>query len=226
MNSFPWPKKSTGRFKIPKKIQTKRSAYYDDQLRDLVVKNLAMQAAWQVNALGHFGIPVIIFIDEPALYTSGLSTHITLKKENLIEEINTVIQAIHDAGALAGVHSCSRADWEILLESKSDIISFDAFSYFDSLALYSSGVNKFLSRGGTLAWGLIPTSESVMELTAMDLVSLFRRQVDTLVAKGISYDALLNKALITPSCGTGNLSGPIAEKIYALTAEVSNYLVL
>ncbi|MHB1421304.1 MAG: uroporphyrinogen decarboxylase/cobalamine-independent methonine synthase family protein [Bacillota bacterium] len=137
-----------------------------------------------------------------------------------------MIQALQDAGALAGVHSCSRADWEILLESKSDIISFDAFSYFDSFALYRSGVKDFLSRGGTLAWGLIPTSESVMGLTAMDLVSLFRRQVDTLVAKGISYDALLNNSLITPSCGAGNLSGPIAEKIYALTAEVSNYLVL
>ena len=204
--------------------QDGRSAYYDDQLRDLIVKNLVMQASWQVKALGRFGLPVIIFIDEPALHVYGQSSYITLTKEDVIEDINAVVQAIKDANAVAGIHSCAYTDWSILLESKADIVSFDAFSYFKSLKLFSSEVKSFLLRGGTFAWGLVPTSEEVLRLKAGDLVDLFKQQMDALVDKGISYDLLRNQILITPSCGAGNLSIVASEKVYGLTAEVSNLL--
>lgn len=205
--------------------QNGRSAYYDEQLRDLVVKNLSMQAAWQVKALARFNLPVIIFIDEPALYAYGLSTHITLKKEDLLRDINTVVEAIHGAGARAGVHSCARTDWSILLESKADIVSFDAYGYFDSLGSYSTEVSNFLLRGGVLAWGIVPITEEVMELKAANLVDLFRRQVAVLAARGINSDLLKKQVLITPSCGIANLGIPVAEKVYHLTAEVSSCLM-
>lgn len=205
--------------------QKGRSAYYDEQLRDLVIKNLSLQAAWQVKFLARFGLPVIIFIDEPALYAYGLSTHITLKKENILQDIDAVIDAIHGAGAKAGIHSCSRTDWSILLESKADIVSFDAYGYFDSLGPYNTEVRNFLSRGGALAWGLVPVSEEILNLKVVNLVEVLKRQINTLVAKGISYDLLKKQALITPSCGIANLGIPSAENVYNLTAEVSSYLM-
>jgi hypothetical protein len=205
--------------------QNGRSAYYDEQLRDLVIKSLSMQAAWQVKALARFRLPVIIFIDEPALYAYGSSTHITLKKENLIDDINCIVEAVHSAGALAGIHCCARTDWSVLLESSADIVSFDAYGYFDSLSLYNVELGNFLSKGGTLAWGLVPVSESVAHMNSADFVDLFRRQVYTLVSKSINYELLNNQALITPSCGITNLSIPVAEKVYNLIAEIANCLL-
>lgn len=202
-----------------------RSAYYDTQLRDLVVKNIAMQAIWQVKSLGRFGLPVMLFIDEPGLYAYGLSTHITLKKEDLTHDINTVAEAIQGAGALAGVHVCARTDWSALLNSKVDILSFDAFNYFASLVLYGADVEKFLQRGGVLAWGLVPTSEQAMELEVGDLIEIFQRQANALLSKGIASNLLKKQVLITPSCGTGNLNLSVAEKVYALTAGVSEHLI-
>lgn len=202
-----------------------RSAYYDTQLRDLIVKNLAMQAIWQIKALGCFGLPVILFIDEPGLYAYGLSTHITIKKEDLIQDINALTEAIQGTGALVGVHACARTDWSVLLNSKVDIVSFDAFNYFDSLILYGADVKDFLQRGGVLAWGLVPTSEQVMELEVSNLIELYQQQADAIVSKGIDNNFLKRQVLITPSCGTGNLNLLVADKVYSLTAGVSEHLV-
>jgi|Deesub1362A_J573_1020465.scaffolds.fasta_scaffold12279_2 hypothetical protein len=162
-----------------------------------------MQATWQAKVLGSFGLPVIIFIDEPALYAYGLSTHITLKREELIKDINALVEAVRKAGALTGVYSCARTDWSILLESKTDVVSFDAYEYFDSLTLYGMEIEKVLLRNGSLAWGIVPASEKALELKAIDL---FRKLINSLVDKGIDHNLLINNALITPSCGTGTTS--------------------
>ncbi len=165
-----------------------------------------------------------MFIDEPTLQVYGQSTYITLSKEKLIEDINAVVHAVRDAGAVAGIHSCGCTDWSILLESDADIVSFDAFNYFNSLELYDSELKGFLSRGGSLAWGLVPTSENVLRLNARGLVDLYERQIDALLNKGIDYDLLKTRTLITPSCGAGNLSIMVSEKVYGLTAEISSFL--
>ena len=47
--------------------QDRRCAYYDEQLRDIVVKSVALKALWQIGRLRPFCERVIIFADEPAL---------------------------------------------------------------------------------------------------------------------------------------------------------------
>jgi len=133
--------------------------------------------------------------------------------------------AIQGAGALAGVHVCARTDWSALLNSKVDIVSLDAFNYFDSFMLYGSDVMEFLQRGGVLAWGLVPTSEQAMELEVSNLIEMYQRQANAVSSKGIDSNLFKKQVLITPSCGTGNLNLAVAEKVYTLVAGVSEYLV-
>lgn len=47
--------------------QNRKSTYYSQELREIVVKSLALQAHWQTKELSRFGKPVLIFIDEPGL---------------------------------------------------------------------------------------------------------------------------------------------------------------
>ena len=47
--------------------QNRKSAYYSQELREIVVKSLALQARWQTTELSRLGKPVLIFIDEPGL---------------------------------------------------------------------------------------------------------------------------------------------------------------
>ena len=199
----------------------RRSSYYSPELREIVIKSLALQAFWQTKTLNRYNKPVIIFIDEPGLYGYGQSTFITLKKEEITNELNEIIDSIHLANGIAGVHVCASTDWSMILQSKTDIVNFDAYGYFTSMTVYIEELKAFMERGGLLAWGLVPTSQTVLELTSDDLITLFEQHVAFLVQNGIDRKSLFKQSLITPSCGVGSCPLDVAEKVYALTQEVA-----
>ncbi|GAB4275197.1 uroporphyrinogen decarboxylase/cobalamine-independent methonine synthase family protein [Thermincola ferriacetica] len=201
--------------------QNRRAAYYDPQIRDVLIKVLSMQGKLQARELAEFGLPVIIFVDDPGLYACGMSTHVTLKREEIIDELNAIFEQIHSAGAAVGVHSCAGMDWTILMESNLEIISFDAYEYFVSLASYSSELKQYMDRGGILAWGIVPTSEKLYQESAETLASLLGERLQALEGKGLDRDILLRQSLITPSCGTGLLTEELANKVYDITVQVS-----
>lgn len=199
--------------------QARKAAYYDEQLRDIVVKTCALQAFWQARELLRHNLPVLVLIDEPGLYAYGQSTHITLESGQITADLAAVADSLHQAGALAGVHVCAGTDWPMVLHSGIDVLSFDAYSYFTGLSVYPDELKSFLAAGGILAWGLIPTAEEVLGLTSRDLVARFHQYIDLLAKKGLDRHTLLTQALITPSCGVGSLSRPAAERAYSLTQE-------
>ncbi|MBO8128601.1 MAG: hypothetical protein H0Z39_05310 [Peptococcaceae bacterium] len=198
-----------------------RPAYYDEQIRDVIVKNLALHARWQARTLAAYGKKVLLFIDEPGISIYGQSTYITVTREMIMEDLNAIVGGIHAENALSGVHSCAAADWSILTESNTDIISFDAYEFFSSVVPYRNAINKFLERGGNLAWGIVPTSEKAF---AEDSASLVARFEDYQSQLGIDEKLLKKQALITPACGAGTLAPELTERIYNLTARVSALL--
>lgn len=199
-----------------------RFAYYDEQLRDLVVKSIATNAAWQGAELGHFGLPVLIFIDDPALSIYGQSHYITVTRQMILEDFETILQAIHRTGALAGAHSCDAIDWSLLFDSELEVVSFDAYNYFSSLIPFITSLKSFLGRGGSLAWGLIPTlNERAMDEDVDSLLGILDGEWSELTGRGIDRDTLIKQCLITPACGTGLLDLDSSERIYQLTSNVS-----
>jgi methionine synthase II (cobalamin-independent) len=206
--------------------QNGKAVFYNEQLRDAAVKLLAQKARWQVKNLCRFACPVIVFFDEPALAGFGSSAFITISRDEVINCFEEVIEAVHDEGGLAGIHVCANADWSLLLESATDIISFDAYSYFDKLILYPDLVKRFIQSGGILAWGIVPTlnSDHIEKETADSLVAVWEEQARAIQAIGIDKSAILDQTLITPSCGTGSLSLDHAKKVLVLTRQVSDII--
>lgn len=202
-----------------------RFAYYNDQLRDLIVKTIAMCAAWQAGELGRFGLPALIFVDDPAISVYGQSSYITVTREMIKEDLGAIFSAVHGAGGLAGVHSCDAIDWSILFESDLEVVSFDAYNYFSSIIPFTPSLKDFFSRGGSLAWGLVPTlNDRALEENEESLLGILEGEWSELINRGISRDILFSRCLITPACGTGLLDQSLSEKIYQLTASVSKKL--
>ncbi|MCW5209842.1 hypothetical protein VU10_06655, partial [Desulfobulbus sp. US1] len=168
-------------------------------------------------------VPAIMFIDEPALAGLGSSAFISVSNAGIKEMLNEVAEAIHQAGGLAGIHVCANTEWEILLGSKIDILSFDAYSFFDKLAALTEQVDSYLDRGGILAWGGVPTGKTadIEKESAESLTKLWEHQVKKLIRPHRDQADLLRQTLITPSCGTGSLSLEHAEKVLQLTKDVS-----
>jgi methionine synthase II (cobalamin-independent) len=200
-----------------------RAVFYNEQLRDASVKLLAMKARWQAQQLKAGGKPVVIFFDEPALAGYGSSAFISITREEITTCFEEVVAAVHEEGAIAGIHVCANADWSLLLDSSTDIVSFDAYTYFDKLVLYGAQLRAFLERGGILAWGIVPTlnAEDIDSETADSLTASWWKKAQEIEKLGIDRSRLIRQSLITPSCGTGSLDLPHATRVLELTRAVS-----
>ena len=202
----------------------KKLGYYDPAFRDIVVKGIAMKAAWQVAYLKDaFAVPVLLFIDEPALAGLGSSSFVSVSGDDISQDLAEVTGAIHKSGGLAGVHVCANTDWNILLTSDIDILSFDAYSFFDKFITCKKLIHAFLERGALIAWGIVPTlePEEIRQETCDSLVARWEKQADLLSGPDWDIRTLLRQTIITPSCGTGSLSPELATRVLQLTKEVS-----
>ncbi|MFW6284048.1 MAG: hypothetical protein ACOC1H_01510 [Desulfosalsimonas sp.] len=203
--------------------QDGRAVFYNEQLRDAAVKLIAMKARWQVNQLKKYRLPVILFLDEPALAGFGSSAFISVSRGEIDACFAEVIEAVHAEGGLAGVHVCANAEWPVILESDADIVSFDAYSYFDKFVLYADAIRSFLNHGGILAWGIVPTgdTEAIESETPESLYALWQDQARRIEALGFERDQVIAQSLITPSCGTGSLSLEHAMRVIDMNRKVS-----
>ena len=203
--------------------QNDRVIFYNEQLRDAVVKLLSLNAKWQVRRLSQFGCPVIIFLDEPALAGFGSSEFISISHDEVDLCLNEVVAAIHEEGGLAGIHICANTDWALVLDSTVDIVNFDAYAYFDKFILYAERIKAFLEAGRIIAWGIVPTlNPADLERESPDsLFDKWHDQAAQVEKLGIPHDVLIRQSLITPSCGAGALSPELAKKVLRLVQEVS-----
>ena len=201
--------------------QDKRAIIYNETLAEIMAKFLRLKASWQENALSQISARTIIFIDEPYLTSLG-SAFAAIPEEKvtaLLEEVFLGIKGVK------GVHCCGNTDWPILLETTTDILSFDAYNYATSLSLYPSEVKSFLSRGGVIAWGIVPNDA---EALAVESVSSLRDRLGEAMApftrNGISFKQILRQSLLTPSCGLAALSPEAACQALELVAKLSHNL--
>ena len=210
-------------FCMAMKDQDGRAIFYNDALRDAANKLLALKAAWQIKQLSKYGVPVIIFIDEPSLAGFGSSEFISVSKEDIAASLHEVTDTIHAHGGLAGVHVCANTDWSLLLAPEVDIVNFDAYGYFDKFILYADQIKTYLVQGGCLAWGLVPTlqPDEVAAITEDSLWQLWQTQMDQVGAAGIDIERLKRQTFITPSCGTGSLPVALSRKVLELTNALS-----
>ncbi len=196
-----------------------RAIIYDDVLGDAVAKLLKLKASWQEKTLNKISKNTIIFVDEPYMAAFG-SVGVSLSKEKIISLLEEVFSGI---SGLKGIHCCGNTDWSVLLETSTDIVSFDAYNYAQSLNLYPAEVKKFLARKGTIAWGIIPNNEeSLAKETVASLKDRLEEAMAPFTRKGIRFKQLIEQGLLTPSCGLGAIAtAEAAGQALELLAELS-----
>jgi methionine synthase II (cobalamin-independent) len=215
----------TGPFTLTTGIHDGRgkAIIYDDQLRDAAVKLIAQKARWQAKRLAVFGRPVIISLDEPALAGFGSSEFISISRGDVAASLGEVIDAVHAGGGLAAIHVCANTDWALILSSSADIVSFDAYAYFDRFILYRAELQRFLASGRLLAWGIVPTlsPEDLSRATAGHLMERLKSHAAQVMELGFTWEQVRAQSLVTPACGMGSLTLELALKALDLTRDVS-----
>lgn len=186
-------------------------ALFDDTLSDALCKAIRMKARWQIEFLKPLAAHGILFVDEPILAGFGSAAFINLSREQAVRTLREIFTAVKDAGFLVGSHCCANTDWSLMVEAGVDIINFDAFAYTESIGLYASAVTAFLKRGGTLAWGLVPSIPQGPRPDLDTLLGMLVRGMGLLREKGLPAQELEQNLILTTSCGLGTLTEAEAE---------------
>jgi len=212
---------------IALKTETGENPIFRDDLKDLIVKFLAIKALAQGLKLKEIAEKVIIFLDEPGLSGFGSSAFITVSKEDVINMLNEIFLLLKEYDIIPGIHVCANTSWDIVLDSEVDILNFDSFSYFDKFIIYSENLKKFFEKENKyIAWGVVPTdSENLENVDLEKVMEKFKTQLENLcTAINLPKEKILEKSLFTPACGLGSLKKEQAIKALNLLKEFKEKL--
>lgn len=194
---------------------------YNDVLRDVLVKQLALKVRWLARQIEAAGARPIVFVDEPFLTSFGTPFFGWTRPEQPRE----VIEQVYAAVPVKGTHCCANTDWTIFLQSSVDIVSFDAFGYATAFLTYREALVEFIRRGGNIAWGIVPTDpEALAATSAEELAGRLREQIAKLASWGLDRRAILRQSLLTPSCGLGSRPPEAARPAFEMAREISEAL--
>jgi len=201
--------------------ENRRPILYHDILCEALARHLGLKAAWQERALKRRRPETMLWVDEPYLSAVG-SAHVSVSPERVTRLLEETLSGF---SGLKGIHCCGNTDWSLVLALPIDVLSFDAYNYWDRLGLYGEEVKGFLARGGAIAWGIVPNDEALLAREDVSgLKDRLEEGMGALSRKGIPFKDLAAQSLLTPSCGLSSLSPDGAARALELLKDLSGRL--
>ena len=198
-----------------------RPVIYDESYGEIVRKTVNMAAKWQAKRLSSMNSNVIIFFDESSLSMLG-TPFASISDEQAKDWIN---EALEGVDCYRGIHCCGNTNWPLLLSTNIDILSLDAYQYGNNLIMFPDELTEFYEKGGTVAWGIVPSNNDDIETETVDsLVAKMEEIFDKMEEKGINRKKAAVQSMITPQCGLGLMDIPNVDKVFDLLQGVSNAL--
>ena len=171
----------------------------DPALFAAIAFHVSSMACWQIDRLKSAGLPVLMFIDEPALCLEVPVTG-AVSEEKRLSALAATLEDARVRGAYAGLHCCAARPFQRMLYAMPDILSFDAHQGLDLFFADSHG-RDFVHHGGIVAYGIVPTRPG---LNAADTASIFVRWLQAASRTGDPQE-FAQRAMITATCGLGLL---------------------
>ena len=189
----------------------------DPALFGAIAFHISQIINWQINRLKATGLPVLMFVDEPALCLDASLANAVSERQRL----NALAAMLEDArmrGAYAGLHCCAARPFERMCRVQPDIISFDAH---DGLDLFFANWHAldFMQQGGTVAYGIVPTRAGV---NAADS-AIFLRWLKAASSAG-DPQKFAQRAMITATCGLGLLDPSAVAESFEVAHSVSKLI--
>jgi methionine synthase II (cobalamin-independent) len=161
------------------------------------------------------GCRQVVFIDEPKL-DELMGAKFPIAPDTAIDLVSAALAAIEGV-AVTGLHVCATADIASLVAIGPDVLSVPV----DIRLLESAGyLARFISDGGTIAWGAIPP-EGPITMSAERPWRKLSELWCELVERGADPAQLRQQSIITPECGLGTHTPAVAERVHRLAAELS-----
>ena len=190
----------------------------DPALFSAIAFHVSQIVCWQIDRLMSAGLPVLLFVDEPALCLEPREGK-AVPEEKRLSALAVTLDDARTRGAVVGLHCCAARPFERMCRVAPDIISFDAHEGLEMFFADRHALD-FARKGGLVAYGLIPTWPS---LDSLDPVKLFTRWLAAASLAGNPQE-LAQRAMITATCGLGLLEISSAADSFRLAHGVSKLI--
>jgi hypothetical protein len=194
--------------------QDQKSIIYHDEVREVLFDFIQKKVNRQYHELKEKNPNAFVWVDDPGLglIFSALSGY------NEVQARSDLDQFLEGLEGPKGVHLCAKPDWDFLLKSKLEILSFDSFNCGAVIVNYSS-LRQFINKGGIISWGIVPTYTEILEQESIDsLQDRLETFWEDLARKGVDRGKLLRQSLLAPA--TCNLMNVDKEKSVEKAFEV------
>jgi hypothetical protein len=190
----------------------------DAALFAAIAFHISQIICWQIDRLKSFDLPVLLFVDEPALCLEAPVTN-GVSEEQRLSALAVILADAQARGAFAGLHCCAARPFERMLRTKPDILSFDADKELELFFANSHAVD-FVHRGGLIAYGMVPNAPG---LNALDSASIFIRWLEAASRVGDPQE-FAQRAMITATCGLGLLDEASVAPSFTVAHSISKLL--
>lgn len=184
-----------------------RPILFNDTVRPFMLEFMAKRINVQLQKLKARNANAFMFVDEPGMQFlfSALAGYGDIKAKADLDQFFAMVERPR------GIHLCGNPDWDFLLGLDLDVLSLDVYTNAQIFSAYAASIRKFLDRGGTIVWGIVPTGVEAFEKeNFQSLVSQIESVWRVLRDKGIDFDLLLSRSLLSPA--TCCLVNPDREK--------------
>jgi hypothetical protein len=156
----------------------------------------------------------MVVLDEP-WFAELMHPGFPIPPDEAIDRMSSAMAALPST-TLTGVHCCAPCDVATLLASGPNVISLPVAP---ELVDWVGYLTRFLSDGGVIAWGVVPTEGPVPSTSERQWRALSDLWC-ALVQRGCDPVLLRRQSIVTPHCGLANHSVSVARRIARLTSEV------
>jgi hypothetical protein len=194
--------------------ENQKAINYHDEVKEVLFDFIQKKVNLQYRELRERNPNAFVWVDDPglALIFNALSGYNEFQAKTDFDRFLGGLEGPQ------GVHLCAKPDWDFLLKSKVDILSFDSFNCGVMIVNYPS-LKDFVDRGGVISWGIVPTYTELLEQETSDsLMGRLETFWEDLSRKGMDVKKLLRQSLLAPA--TCNLLNPDKEKTVEKAFEV------
>lgn len=176
--------------------QNERPILFDDTVRPFLLEFMARRINVQLARLQQLNDNAFMFVDEPGLQFlfSALSGYSDVRAKADMDQFFSQIDRPR------GIHLCGNPDWDFLLGLDLDVLSLDIFTNAEVFSSYAGAIQRFLDRGATIVWGIVPTGTEAFEKENLGTLGSHLENVwRQLGRKGIDIQQIIHQGMLSPA---------------------------
>ncbi len=177
-------------------------------------------AFWQIHQIQQKDFTPILMLDEPHL-PSYMGQTGSQQSRKTLRLLRSIILRLQKKGALVGVHCCNRISPANLISLNPDMIHFNVYHFPSQLKNSKQSIQAYLKNGGIIAWGVIPTLETLDSTNKIKIEKLLMESLEYIEGQGMSLRHILNQSMVAPTCGTGLLTVEESNSILDFATQLS-----